>query len=316
MTSTFIIYNEWEGGIPAGSLNYFKNAYIVRFADGERKTFNENKYDNAKELAEKWKTQKSLEKGLTRNQYRLVECDIEGNYYEVQLQDNKISKIDIQDLHLLGNTYTWSFFGKGTRVYMAISERSDQDFIFFHRLLFPEYPYIDHINRDGLDNRRRNLRNVTIKENNENQQKRTDNHSGKTGVHHSKYANAWVSQWTDSDGKRMKKRFGCKRYGYDGAKLLAINYRQTMDVENNVKNGYDSDGDTKLDITPIDVTKVKERPRDVSTNTSGTTNVSFNKKCGYWVRTWQVDGKRKSKTFSLKTYGDDAKQMAITFSVS
>ena len=51
MNTYFIIHNEWQCGIPAGSLNYFRGSYIMRFT-GERKTFNETKYANTKELTE------------------------------------------------------------------------------------------------------------------------------------------------------------------------------------------------------------------------------------------------------------------------
>ena len=85
----FTIINEWEGGIPGGSLCFSDNKYLVRFQDGSRKTFNE------RQEAENFRRLQSLEKGLTRNQYRVIECDIEGEYIEMKLQDNYITKFDL-----------------------------------------------------------------------------------------------------------------------------------------------------------------------------------------------------------------------------
>tara|TARA_B110000908_G_C9900120_1_gene290670 strand:+ start:396 stop:572 length:177 start_codon:yes stop_codon:yes gene_type:complete len=58
----------------------------VRFTDGIRKTFSLHNCENledAKKQAEDFRNTRSLEKGLTRNQFRLVECDIDGKYYEM-----------------------------------------------------------------------------------------------------------------------------------------------------------------------------------------------------------------------------------------
>lgn len=51
-----------------------------------------------------------------------------------------------------------------------------------HRLILPDAPEVDHINGDGLDNRRANLRPATRSENVKNCRRRTDNTSGFVGV--------------------------------------------------------------------------------------------------------------------------------------
>ena len=65
-----------------------------------------------------------------------------------------------------------------------------------HRIIMgdPEGQFIDHINRDPLDNRRDNLRIVSIQENSMNQTMRKTNKSGVPGVHWCKSTNKWVAQ--------------------------------------------------------------------------------------------------------------------------
>ena len=56
-----------------------------------------------------------------------------------------------------------------------------------HRLLFPNWRYIDHINRDPTDNRRSNLREVTIQQNGMNRKIRKNKTTGFKGVWNSGY---------------------------------------------------------------------------------------------------------------------------------
>jgi len=50
---------------------------------------------------------------------------------------------------------------------------------------------VDHLNRNKLDNRRRNLRIVTWQESNTNKPVRSDNTSGKVGLSFYSYRNTW-----------------------------------------------------------------------------------------------------------------------------
>ena len=188
---------EWKGGIPQGSICIYNNKYLVRFTDGTRKTFQLE----SKQQADEYRVTESLNKGLTKNQYRHVNCKVEGEYIEMKLQNNHIAKFDVEDLkHAI--KYNCYAHNGGHRHYMYQSNKNEK--LIFHRILFPEYKQIDHINRDGLDNRRKNLRPVSSSENNLNQKTRTDNKSGKTGIHYSNYSKCWIVQWPE-DGKRKKK---------------------------------------------------------------------------------------------------------------
>lgn len=242
MTTNFKIRIEydWEGGHPSGCISFSKDAWIVRFNDGTRKQFNTKFYGNDSEkLAREWREKISLEKGLTRNQYRRIEDDIEGIYYEMKLQDGHIAKLDEFALPLAIKCIWCAKKGTKTETYYmchsgkkkaGISSQS------FHRVLCPLFKEVDHFNRNGLDNRMRNLRNGEGNINKLNQCKRKDNDSGKTGVHYSKWDNCWIVQYPYM-GRRIKKRFSVKKHG-EIAKELAIAFRESIDIKHDIRNGY------------------------------------------------------------------------------
>ena len=58
----------------------------------------------------------------------------------------------------------------------------------------PKGKEVDHRNRNGFDNRRRNLRYATASQNNANKPKRSLNTSGYKGVFWHKGAGKWMSQ--------------------------------------------------------------------------------------------------------------------------
>ena len=96
------------------------------------------------------------------------------------------------------NQWKWYFNNQGyavRRPYIKGSGRKNQKCmtIHMHRLVnnTPNGMQTDHINRNKLDNRRENLRNVTDQQNKFNLPTRVDNTSGRKGVYWDKQTNKW-----------------------------------------------------------------------------------------------------------------------------
>ena len=86
--------------------------------------------------------------------------------------------------------------------------------------------FIDHIDRNKLNNDISNLREVTVSENTKNHGGYSTNTSGHTGVQYNKTRDAWIVEWYE-DKKRKRKYFSNKKYS--NAKDLAIAFRKKME---------------------------------------------------------------------------------------
>jgi len=87
---------------------------------------------------------------------------------------------------------------------------------------------VDHINRNGLNNCKSNLRLVDQRIQSINCGIKSNNTSGVMGVSYYKKSKHWVAQWEDADANKCKKCFSSKKYGNKGTKAMAINHRQKM----------------------------------------------------------------------------------------
>lgn len=92
---------------------------------------------------------------------------------QVVLYGGEVALIDDEDLAVLSG-YRWAAHRKGHfGIYAEAYCRGSkpQRYISMHRLIMGER--VDHINGNGLDNRRQNLRPATIAENSRNKRKQT-----------------------------------------------------------------------------------------------------------------------------------------------
>ena len=107
----------------------------------------------------------------------------------------------------------------------------------FHRLVLTGVDIVDHRNGNGLDNRKKNLKDGSDGVNQNNQALRDDNTSGTNGVSFDKTNKGWRAQWYEN-GVQRSMYFSIKNYGSDEkAKQKAIEYRQSMNVITGCLNG-------------------------------------------------------------------------------
>lgn len=125
--------------------------------------------------------------------------------------------IETADLSTV-STYpgTWYLSGCGYvcgQVKITPGRKGKRRVIRLHRLVMnaPEGLEVDHINRDRLDNRRSNLRLVTLQENLKNKSVYKNNKVGKTGVSFKKDVEKW------------------RAYRYENGKQIHLGYFDTVE---------------------------------------------------------------------------------------
>lgn len=110
---------------------------------------------------------------------------------EIPLTQGKVALIDDEDYDLISK-FKWCTNKIGSTFYAATCHSDGRVFHMHSLLLLREHGQdIDHINRDGLDNRRSNLRLVSRSDNNKNSKLRCDSTTGIKRV----YWNAKNSNW-------------------------------------------------------------------------------------------------------------------------
>lgn len=117
---------------------------------------------------------------------------------QIRLTRGLVATIDEQDAHLAKSK--WNVLpSKGSGFYAKRAPTKEErarglNNVLLHRVILdaPAGVDVDHINGDGLDNRRANLRLATESENLRNQGKHKNNKSGYKGVH--LYKGKWVAQ--------------------------------------------------------------------------------------------------------------------------
>jgi len=103
--------------------------------------------------------------------------------------------LNYRDLYLFSKYKFYVVQERGQSKYVIANDKTKNTTRSLHNLIMnpPEGMEVDHINRDGLDNRRQNLRIVTHCENQNNLPKRKDSTSKYHGVYFENKRSKWVT---------------------------------------------------------------------------------------------------------------------------
>ena len=128
-------------------------------------------------------------------------------FRRIQLTQGKYAIVDPEDYEQL-NKYKWHAVNRRHTFYVerVVRVEGRQVIIKMHReiLKVPDGMFVDHINHNGLDNRKANLRPATRAENNRNRRKTNKRicHSRFKGISWHKHRKKWQVQiWFNRDVK-------------------------------------------------------------------------------------------------------------------
>lgn len=113
--------------------------------------------------------------------------------------------LDIDDVDKLKDR-KWRTVYKNNKPYLFTGNQKSER-LYFHRLVLPTNRQIDHISGNTCDNRKCNLREVSIQENMKNLQKKSNNTSGIRGVSFDMKRQNWKTDFTFE-----KKRYYLKQW--------------------------------------------------------------------------------------------------------
>lgn len=110
----------------------------------------------------------------------------------IELTQGFCTIVDDANYELLSK-YKWRYHTNSRTSYAITGQYKDGTYLFMHHLILPPVTglVVDHINRNGLDNRRENLRYATKSQNLQNRGKTKKNTSGYKGVSWNIGINKW-----------------------------------------------------------------------------------------------------------------------------
>lgn len=124
---------------------------------------------------------------------------------EIPISGNKglgyVALIDDEDYELVSR-YNWNLKTPSPQSRMLYAQASVRSKILMHRLILspPKGMVVDHIDHNGLNNTRTNLRICTMRQNSHNARVRQNSKSGFKGVHFQKSMGKWVAQHATNIG--------------------------------------------------------------------------------------------------------------------
>lgn len=157
--------------------------YLSRIESGRGKYCSRKCYDISKIGKPTWRIHREI---ILKDNCAFVPLSTDGIF-------TVIDKDDIEKV----NKYTWHLDKKGKQRYVIVNITYNRTTtkIYLHRFIMncPKNMTVDHINHNGLDNRKNNLRICTNRENSINSRKRRNTSSIHKGVSWDKSMNKWQS---------------------------------------------------------------------------------------------------------------------------
>lgn len=150
---------------------------------------------------------------------------VEGDIAYVPLTRGYEALIDVEDINLVAD-YNWRAIIRGHTVYARRNEPKTKKAIYLHRAIIfaPKGFQVDHKDRNGLNNRKRNLRIVTQSENQMNREGFKNNKSGFKGVFWCASQSKWRSRIQIYGEKIHLGYFDCPRKAHEAYKAASIKY--------------------------------------------------------------------------------------------
>ena len=127
---------------------------------------------------------------------------------EIKITQNRVAVIDVEDFNKISRHHWYENKGPRTSYARTTLKGVNRKGILMHRFILnaPKGMEVDHINGNGLDNRRSNLRLCTSGQNHYNALPQKNNTSGCKGVHYHKTRKTW-NVAIKVNGKRL--HLGC-----------------------------------------------------------------------------------------------------------
>ena len=125
---------------------------------------------------------------------------------QIKLTRGAFALVDDEDFDRL-NAFKWHAQGHPESMYACNRRTIKRPCIYMHRMLFPDWQYIDHINGNGLDNRRCNLREATKSQYGANRGPNRNNTTGYKGVCWNVGRKKWIAQLRAQGVDRMTGQF-------------------------------------------------------------------------------------------------------------
>ena len=149
----------------------------------------------------------------------------------------KFDKENLEKLQNLNKKFRAWKAEKNKTCYARFGVKNENKLL--HSFLFPDFSEVDHIDHDGLNNLKSNVRDGRNKINANNKTIQKNNTTGHTGLQFLKASKGknnarWKACWVDADGNRKSKSFSvlkCGKGDVEVAKNLAIAYRDKMTKE-------------------------------------------------------------------------------------